>query len=107
MYRSTYRYESKAQDQTVLKMRIKEITSTRVRYGYRRIHVLLKREGWEINHKRAYRIYREEGLNLRHKSKSKKVSGYVYPEKKLTPETNAGLWILYQILYTMAKDSEH
>jgi len=56
-------------------MRIKEIASTRVRYGYKRIHILLRREGWKINHKRVYRIYREEGLNLRHKSKRKR---YVY-----------------------------
>ena len=55
-------------------MRIKEIASTRVRYGYKRIHVLLKREGWPINAKRVYRLYKEEGLNLRNKSKRKKVS---------------------------------
>jgi len=55
-------------------MRIRDIASTRVRYGYRRIHILLKREGWNINHKRVYRLYREEGLNLRHKSKRRKLS---------------------------------
>ena len=55
-------------------MRIKEIAAARIRYGYRRIHVLLKREGWKINHKRVYRLYREEGLNLRGKSKRKKIS---------------------------------
>lgn len=55
-------------------MRIREIASTRVRYGYRRIHILLLREGWNINHKRVYRLYREEGLNLRQKSKRKKLS---------------------------------
>ena len=106
LYRSTYRYESKAQDQTALKMRIKEIASTRVRYGYKRIHILLRREGWKINHKRVYRIYREEGLNLRYKSKRKKASGDVYQEKKLMPETNVGLWILCQVPYTTAEGSE-
>ncbi|TDX22480.1 helix-turn-helix protein [Modicisalibacter xianhensis] len=45
--------------------RIREITATRVRYGYRRVHELLKREGWEINHKRVYRLYRQAGLSLR------------------------------------------
>ena len=39
----------------------------RVRYGYRRIHVLLRREGWPVNIKRVYRLYREEGLSLRYK----------------------------------------
>jgi len=47
---------------------------TRIRYGYRRIHVLLQREGWEVNAKRVYRIYREEGLQLRSKTPKRKVS---------------------------------
>jgi len=45
--------------------RIKEIAETRVRYGYRRVHVLLKREGWVVNAKRIYKLYRELGLQLR------------------------------------------
>ena len=48
-------------------MRINEIAKVRVRYGYKRIHVLLRREGWTVNHKRVYRIYCEEGLTLRAK----------------------------------------
>ena len=50
-----------------LRARIKEIASARVRYGYRRIHVLLRREGWNINAKRVARLYTQEGLNLRAK----------------------------------------
>lgn len=46
-------------------MRIREIAATRVHYGYRRVHVLLQREGFKDNHKRIYRLYREEGLSLR------------------------------------------
>jgi putative transposase len=53
-------------------MRIKEIAAVRVRYGYKRIHVLLRREGWGINHKRVHRLYCEEGLNLRVKHKRKR-----------------------------------
>jgi putative transposase len=53
-------------------MRIREIAAVRVRYGYKRIHVLLRREGWEINHKRVHRLYCEEGLNLRVKHKRKR-----------------------------------
>ena len=52
-------------DQTPLRQRIKEIATTRVSYGYRRVQVLLRREGWKVNPKRTYRLYREEGLCLR------------------------------------------
>ena len=55
-------------------MRINEIARIRVRYGYKRIHVLLRREGWQVNHKRVYRIYCEEGLNLRTKRPKRRVS---------------------------------
>jgi len=55
-----------------LRQRIKEIAAVRVRYGYRRIHVLLRREGWQINHKRVRRLYREEGLNLRFGRRSRR-----------------------------------
>lgn len=55
-------------------MRINEIAKTRVRYGYKRIHILLQREGWRINHKRVYRVYREEGLTLRSKRPKRRVA---------------------------------
>jgi putative transposase len=51
----------------VLRGRIKELAQARVRYGYRRIHVLLRREGWKVNPKRIARLYRQEGLSLRAK----------------------------------------
>jgi putative transposase len=65
MSASTYRYTSTKRDESALKLRIKEITNTRVHYGYRRVHVLLRREGHRDNVKRVYRLYREEGLSLR------------------------------------------
>ena len=48
-------------------MRIREIAEVRIRYGIERIYILLRREGWKDNFKRIYRIYKEEGLNLRSK----------------------------------------
>lgn len=71
--RALYVYKSKRGDQAALKHRIKNICETRVRYGYRRIHVLLQRDGWAINAKRVYRLYRELGLQLRNKTPKRRV----------------------------------
>jgi putative transposase len=48
-----------------LRQRLKALASTYVRYGYRRLTVLLRREGWKVNAKRIYRLYREEGMLVR------------------------------------------
>lgn len=72
--RTTMRYRSQARDQSPLRQRIRELAAVRVRYGYRRIHILLRREGWKVNAKRVYRLYREEGLSLRLKRSKKRVS---------------------------------
>lgn len=61
--RSSYHYRGRRADQADLKKRMKEIAETRVRYGYRRIHVLLRREGRNVNAKRIYRLYKEMGLS--------------------------------------------
>ena len=86
--RGAYRRQPTRDEQAFLRMRIKEIASTRIRYGYRRIHVLLLREGWQVNHKRVYRLYKEEGLNLRNKSKRKSISAPRAPEKGLASAIN-------------------
>ena len=65
--RPLYLYKPRRDEQAELKNRIREIAQTRVRYGYRRIHVLLVREGWAVNKKRIHRLYNELGLQLRHK----------------------------------------
>ena len=46
---------------------MREIANTRIRFGFWRIYILLRREGWRVNHKRIYRLYKAEGLNLRTK----------------------------------------
>jgi putative transposase len=63
--RSTIRYESVADPQTALRMRLRDLAMARIGYGYRRLHILIEREGWSVNHKRVYRLYREEGLAMR------------------------------------------
>jgi putative transposase len=67
LQRSVYYQQSVAKDSQLLSSRIREITQIRVHYGYRRVHVLLRREGFKDNHKRVYRLYRQMGLSLRHK----------------------------------------
>jgi putative transposase len=70
--RSTIRYRSRAKEQSALCIRLRDLAGARVRWGYRRLHVLLQREGWQINHKRVYRLYKQEGLELRIKRRRKK-----------------------------------
>ncbi len=65
---STYHYKSRRRGQADLEQRIKEIAETRMRYGYRRVHVVLLREGWMTNIKRTYRLYTAQGLQLRNKT---------------------------------------
>ena len=54
--RTSRRYRSVADEQAALRIRIRDLAYARVSYGYRRIHVLLRREGWQVNHKRVYRF---------------------------------------------------
>ena len=69
-------------------MRIKEIAASRVRYGYLRIHVLLRREGWKINRKRVYRLYTEENLQMRRKAPRRHVSSRRRVERPLATRAN-------------------
>lgn len=65
------RYQSRRDRQEELRLRLRDLAASRVRYGYRRLTVLLKREGRAVNAKRIYRLYREEGLQVRTKKRSK------------------------------------
>ena len=84
--RSVQRYVSRRDPCTVLRQRIKELAWTRIRYGYRRIHVLLRREGWQVNKKKVYRLYKEEGLVMRPKRPRRHVSAVrrVKPQRLTT-----------------------
>jgi putative transposase len=86
--RSTYHYRCRRAGQAQLSERIKEIAATRVRYGYRRIHVLLRREGWRVNHKRVHRLYREMGLQLRHKTPKRRVKAKLREDRRPATRTN-------------------
>ena len=65
--RSSAYYKSVRDPLTALRRRMREVAQTRVRFGYRRLRVLLQREGWDVGKERFYRVYTEEGLALRRK----------------------------------------
>jgi putative transposase len=73
--RMTVRYASVRADDATLRERMKAIAHERRRFGYRRIHVLLKREGVAVNHKRLFRLYREEKLSVRKRGGRKRALG--------------------------------
>lgn len=86
--RSTYHYKSRRPGQASLESKIKEICQTRVRYGYRRVHVLLRREGWLINQKKTRRIYRELGLQLRNKTPKRRVKAKLRSDRRAPTRSN-------------------
>lgn len=69
--RSLYRYRSRRGSPEAVVARLKELAAERRRYGYRRLHVLLRREGHDINRKRTYRLYREAGLAVRRRKRKR------------------------------------
>lgn len=79
---STYHYKARRRDQAGIEARIKDICQTRVRYGYRRVHVLLRREGYEINQKRTRRIYSELGMQLRNKTPKRRVKAKLRDDRQ-------------------------
>ena len=85
---STYHYKSRRDDQAPLRKRIRKIAETRARYGYRRIHVLLRREGWMVNPKRVYRLYRESGLQLRNKTPKRRVKAKLREGRQVATRSN-------------------
>ena len=68
---ATLRYRSRRDPQLGLRLRLRELAANRVGFGYRRLTVLLRREGWPVNAKRIYRLYTEDGLAVRTKVRKK------------------------------------
>jgi putative transposase len=91
--RSSQRYRKRSDPQVELRMRLKELAAARVRYGYRRLHIRLRREGWPVNHKRTYRLYREEGLSIRPKAPSASGPGVIgRVDRRSVDPTRCGRW---------------
>jgi len=70
--RSLCAYRSRRAGQELLRLRMRDLANARPRFGYRRIHVLLRRDGWYVNLKRVRRLYRLEGLQLRFRVRRRK-----------------------------------
>ena len=85
--RSVQYYRSVKDPRHDLRTRMREIASTHVRYGYRRIHVLLKRDGWQLGKNQMYRLYREEQLQLRSKL-PKRRKMVVVPQERIRPRAS-------------------
>lgn len=85
---STYHYEPCRPEQASLESRIREIAETRVRYGYRRVHVLLRREGWRHGQNKTRRVYRELGLQLRNKSPKRRVKAKLREDRRDATQPN-------------------
>jgi putative transposase len=85
--RSVWYAKSTVRDQSVLRQRIRDIAMSRPRFGYLRVLVMLKREGWQVGKKRVYRLYRLEGLQLRMKVRRRKRIALL--RGKVVPATSA------------------
>lgn len=84
MARATLRYQSHPDPQDTLRMQLRELAASRVRFGYRRLTVLLRREGWPVNAKRIYRLYTEEGLTVWTKHRTKAACRHRVPQAVAT-----------------------
>ena len=73
--RTSVRYRSRRPADAMLRARLRELAGIRRRFGYRRLHLLLKNEGLVMNHKKLRRLYREEGLQVRRRSGRKRALG--------------------------------
>lgn len=73
--RSTFQYEKQAGDDAAMRERLRALAATRRRFGYRRLGILLDREGLGANHKKVFRIYQEEGLAVKRRRGGKRAVG--------------------------------
>ena len=91
--RSSQRYRSRRDPQVALRMRLRDLAAVRVRYGYRRLHILLRREGGVVNHKRIHRLYAEECLSIRTKLPRRK-RAWRYREGRPGTEAANEVWAM-------------
>src|ERR1051326_8573072 len=88
--RTSVRYRSRRADDATARVRLRELASIRRRFGYRRLHILLRREGIVMNHKKLRRLYREERLQVRRRGGRKRALGTRAP--MALPQAPNQLW---------------
>jgi len=78
MHRGSWRYQRRERNEAALRARLRELAAERPRFGYRRLYIFLRREKtedgtlrWRVNHKRVYRLYREEGLAMQRRRRKR------------------------------------
>jgi putative transposase len=98
--RATLRYQCKRVDDSALRQRLRELAAQRRRFGYRRLGWMLAREGHIMNHKKLYRLYREEKLSLRRRGRRKRAVGTRTP--MMLPTTINQRWSLDFIMDTLS-----
>ena len=103
--RSSHRYQAKPKNDEVIRSRLRELAEQRRKFGAPRLHTLLRREAYLINHKRTERLYREEGLSLRLKKRRKRISHLRVVMDKPERVNQHGPWTLYLTASTTADAS--
>jgi putative transposase len=102
---STWQYKRRRQERPGLRARVRALAYERRRFGYRRIHALLRREGWRVNHKAVHHIYVEEGLQVRKRTRKRigraNVGGWI----NLGLRTSASRWTSSTTCWPRAKGS--
>ena len=88
LHRSMYYYRTRMDPLPALRQRVRELAHARVRFGYRRIYILLRREGWDVGKSRFYRVYCEENLGLRRKRPWRHVSAVHRVQKQPAQKPN-------------------
>jgi putative transposase len=96
--RSTCRYRARRPPDLALRERLRILATERRRFGYRRLHVLLRREGQRINLKRIYRLYREEGLTVRRRRRRRRMPRGTPPARPTRPNERWSLDFVLDVL---------
>ena len=101
---SSYRYETRRSDEP-LRSKLVELAREKPRFGYRRLQVLLRRRGEQVNHKRLHRVYREAGLMIRRKKRKHcvRVGQALRAWRSSDVQTNTGTTRIPQVSYMCIK----